>query len=149
MTAVTLSTIGFRRSVRGEEAAEVVARGAIVGERQFPVVIETLVNVPAAAPAVAPGRAGERVQPGPGRDRRRGDDLEHRARGLLNLVALVSRLLRDGAATPDERRQWLEDLECANERLDRMAEERRWSRAQMVAYCIEQFIEAESKAQKK
>jgi predicted transcriptional regulator len=35
------------------------------------------------------------------------------------------------------------------ERLDRMAEERRWSRAQMVAYCIEQFIEAESKAQKK
>ena len=35
------------------------------------------------------------------------------------------------------------------EQLDRLAEERRWSRAQMVAYCIEQFIEAESKAQKK
>jgi predicted transcriptional regulator len=28
------------------------------------------------------------------------------------------------------------------ERLDRLADERRWSRAQMVAYCIEQFIEA-------
>ncbi len=27
------------------------------------------------------------------------------------------------------------------ERLDRLAAERRWSRAQMVAYCIEQFIE--------
>jgi predicted transcriptional regulator len=27
------------------------------------------------------------------------------------------------------------------ERLDRFAAERRWSRAQMVAYCIEQFIE--------
>jgi predicted transcriptional regulator len=26
------------------------------------------------------------------------------------------------------------------DRLDRMAEERRWSRAQMVAYCIEQFV---------
>lgn len=27
------------------------------------------------------------------------------------------------------------------ERLDELAAERRWSRAQMVAYCIEQFIE--------
>ena len=27
------------------------------------------------------------------------------------------------------------------ERLDRLADERRWSRAQMVAYCIEQFVE--------
>jgi len=31
------------------------------------------------------------------------------------------------------------------ERLDRLAEERRWSRAQMVAYCIEQFIEGHVK----
>ena len=28
------------------------------------------------------------------------------------------------------------------DRLDRLAEERRWSRAQMVAYCIEQFVES-------
>ena len=28
------------------------------------------------------------------------------------------------------------------ERLDRLADERRWSRAQMVAYCIEQFVES-------
>ena len=27
------------------------------------------------------------------------------------------------------------------ERLDRHAEARRWSRAQMVAYCIEQFVQ--------
>lgn len=27
------------------------------------------------------------------------------------------------------------------EKLDELATERRWSRAQMVAYCIEQFIE--------
>ena len=27
------------------------------------------------------------------------------------------------------------------ERLDRLAAERRWSRAQMVAYCIEQYLE--------
>ena len=27
------------------------------------------------------------------------------------------------------------------ERLDQLAEERRWSRAQMVAYCIEHFIQ--------
>jgi predicted transcriptional regulator len=27
------------------------------------------------------------------------------------------------------------------DRLDALAEQRRWSRAQMVAYCIEQFIE--------
>lgn len=33
------------------------------------------------------------------------------------------------------------------ERLDALAEERRWSRAQMVAYCIEQFVEGQ--AQKK
>lgn len=31
------------------------------------------------------------------------------------------------------------------ERLDRLADDRRWSRAQMVAYCIEQFVERESK----
>jgi predicted transcriptional regulator len=35
------------------------------------------------------------------------------------------------------------------ERLDQLAEVRRWSRAQMVAYCIEQFVEGESKGQKK
>ena len=27
------------------------------------------------------------------------------------------------------------------DRLDELANERRWSRAQMVAYCIEQFVE--------
>ena len=31
------------------------------------------------------------------------------------------------------------------ERLDRLAEDRRWSRAQMVAYCIEQFVSAGQK----
>ena len=35
------------------------------------------------------------------------------------------------------------------ERLDALADERRWSRAQMVAYCIEQFVEAESRGEKK
>ena len=30
------------------------------------------------------------------------------------------------------------------ERLDRLADLRRWSRAQMVAFCIEQFVEAET-----
>jgi hypothetical protein len=34
------------------------------------------------------------------------------------------------------------------ERLDRLADERRWSRAQMVAYCIEQFVESAGKGQK-
>jgi predicted transcriptional regulator len=34
------------------------------------------------------------------------------------------------------------------ERLDRLADERRWSRAQMVAYCIEQFVENAGKATK-
>jgi predicted transcriptional regulator len=34
------------------------------------------------------------------------------------------------------------------ERLDRLADERRWSRAQMVAYCIEQFIEQSGGMQK-
>ena len=31
------------------------------------------------------------------------------------------------------------------ERLDRLADDRRWSRAQMVAYCIEQFVDSETK----
>ena len=35
------------------------------------------------------------------------------------------------------------------EQLDRLADERRWSRAQMVAYCIEQFVERESKGPRK
>jgi hypothetical protein len=35
------------------------------------------------------------------------------------------------------------------ERLDQLAEERRWSRAQMVTYCIEQFVERESKGPKR
>ena len=34
------------------------------------------------------------------------------------------------------------------ERLDRLAEDRRWSRAQMVAYCIEQFIESQPQGSK-
>ena len=34
------------------------------------------------------------------------------------------------------------------ERLDRLADERRWSRAQMVAYCIEQFVEQSGGMQK-
>lgn len=34
------------------------------------------------------------------------------------------------------------------ERLDRLADERRWSRAQMVAYCIEQFVERSGVMQK-
>ena len=34
------------------------------------------------------------------------------------------------------------------ERLDRLADERRWSRAQMVAYWIEEFIEGQPKGQK-
>jgi predicted transcriptional regulator len=32
------------------------------------------------------------------------------------------------------------------DRLDQLAERRRWSRAQMVAYCIEHFIENEPDA---
>jgi predicted transcriptional regulator len=31
------------------------------------------------------------------------------------------------------------------EQLDRLAEERRWSRAQMVAYCIEQFVKGQAR----
>ena len=34
------------------------------------------------------------------------------------------------------------------ERLDRLADERRWSRAQMVAFCIEQFVEAQTNSRK-
>jgi predicted transcriptional regulator len=34
------------------------------------------------------------------------------------------------------------------ERLDRLADERRWSRAQMVAYCIEQFVASQGKGSK-
>ena len=34
------------------------------------------------------------------------------------------------------------------ERLDRLADERRWSRAEMVAYCIEQFVEQSGGVQK-
>jgi hypothetical protein len=32
------------------------------------------------------------------------------------------------------------------ERLDRLADDRRWSRAQMVAYCIEQFVNNAAKS---
>ena len=35
------------------------------------------------------------------------------------------------------------------ERLDRLADERRWSRAQMVAYCIEQFVDGATRGQQK
>ena len=34
------------------------------------------------------------------------------------------------------------------ERLDRLADDRRWSRAQMVAYCIEQFVDSETKSRR-
>jgi predicted transcriptional regulator len=34
------------------------------------------------------------------------------------------------------------------ERLDRLAAERRWSRAQMVAYCIEQYVEPPNKSER-
>lgn len=116
MTAVTLSTIGFRTSGVGEEAAEVVGRGAIVGQREFPVVVETLVNLPAPETARAGAPTGDRVHAG--RGGRSSDDLEHQARGLLNLVAMVSRCLQDETATPGERRQWLDEVGHANERLE-------------------------------
>jgi predicted transcriptional regulator len=35
------------------------------------------------------------------------------------------------------------------DRLDRLADERRWSRAQMVAYCIEQFVDKPAGREKK
>ena len=34
------------------------------------------------------------------------------------------------------------------DRLDQLADERRWSRAQMVAYCIEQFVEKNTREKK-
>ena len=35
------------------------------------------------------------------------------------------------------------------ERLDQLAEDRRWSRAQMVTYCIEQFVASQASEPKK
>jgi predicted transcriptional regulator len=34
------------------------------------------------------------------------------------------------------------------ERLDALAAERRWSRAQMVAYCIEQYVDRPTKGER-
>ena len=43
---------------------------------------------------------------------------EHEARGLLNLVGLLSHCLRNAVATQDERRQWRREVEEAAERLE-------------------------------
>ena len=43
---------------------------------------------------------------------------EHEARGLLNLVGLLSHCLRNAIATDDERRQWRREVEEAAERLE-------------------------------
>jgi hypothetical protein len=43
---------------------------------------------------------------------------EHRARGLLNLVSLLSHCLRDAAATEDHRRQWRREIEEAARSLE-------------------------------
>ena len=43
---------------------------------------------------------------------------EHEARGLLNLVGLLSHCLRNAVGTDDERRQWRREVEEAAERLE-------------------------------
>src|SRR5688572_4332491 len=103
MTAVTLSTIGCRSSEFGQAAVEVVGRGSFVGGRELPVVLETTVKVPGGAV-----RAGVRGPDAADAGIRNREALEHKARGLLNLVAMVSRCLEDEAVVPGEREQWRE-----------------------------------------
>ena len=76
----------------------------------MPVVVETIVNVPGGA-----ARPGVRGHDAAGRQR---EALEHKARGLLNLVAMVSRCLEDETATPAEREQWREEIRQAGEKLE-------------------------------
>lgn len=51
---------------------------------------------------------------------RAAEAMEHRARGLLNLVVLLSRCLQSGAASPDEKIQWRLHIDEANEGLRKL-----------------------------
>jgi hypothetical protein len=44
--------------------------------------------------------------------------MEHRARGLLNLIALLSRCLGSGSGSPGERGEWRTEIDEATERLE-------------------------------
>jgi len=46
------------------------------------------------------------------------DTIEHKARGLLNLIALVTRCAGAEGATPADRRDWRRQLDDANEQLE-------------------------------
>jgi hypothetical protein len=46
------------------------------------------------------------------------DALEHKARGLLNLIAVVTRCAQGGGATADERREWQRQIDDATAQLE-------------------------------
>jgi hypothetical protein len=46
------------------------------------------------------------------------DSLEHKARGLLNLIAMVTRCAEGDGATAEDRRDWRRQIERANEQLE-------------------------------
>lgn len=115
MNVVTLSTLPGH-SLAVQETNRPAPRGRAGGGRAAAPAGSILkVRVPEAAP---------RPVPHPRRPAEAGmkrlDRIEHEARGLLNLVTLLSRCLQggDGGGSADERQAWRTEVAEANERLE-------------------------------
>ena len=117
MAAVTVSSLSHHSFVVQENVLPAPRTGAAPG------------HVPGGAPkradkvlAVRPRDAAPRrdaCAPRPAdAGMRRLDRMEYEARGLLNLVTLLSRCLQDGAVSAAERRGWRAEVWEANERLE-------------------------------
>ena len=114
MTAVTLSTLAHRSMVIEDGPVSPGGRPGAAGAGR--------------CVSVVPGGGAKASETRPARDpdaaaratsapcAKRLDALEHQARGLLNLIALVSRCLDDG--TEAERAAWRAQVAEASERLE-------------------------------
>ena len=140
MTAVTLSTLASHSlTIHGLRSAPNPAPGFADGGRTGAAAHEHVLKVseaghasPPERPATPPGRPETAPEPQAatrggaqaphGAQAANVDVLEHQARGLLNLVALLSRCVEGGMGSPAERSQWADEVKDAKERLEALYE---------------------------
>lgn len=116
MTAITLSSLSYH-SLFIQETAPVATGGRDTPQacRGTAAREDQVLEVSAQSVAPTPGPAA----PTPSAVRPQDmDRMEHRARGLLNLIALLSRCLAGGSGSPAERGEWRNEIDEASERLE-------------------------------
>ena len=120
MAAVTLSTLAYRSLVIEAGGPGVDGDSAAAGAFQrVRVVADRGADVFTRDPA--PGNPGA-ARPAEGPSPKRVDALEHEARGLLNLIGLLSKCLAAGWGSQSERLEWRVQVADAERRLDEICQ---------------------------